>query len=273
MDKIKIIIDYMNNWQTLFGALIGGLMPITFWFFTEWRRKIKERKENLYYIERALVLNINIVISSYRAIDKFLKENLQLTIDSVSSAEKAEQYSLDRAFVPFFLSKSIDKDLLHLNSGSVYIDNKINQIQHMSEDYSISIDDLRNQFESVVKNNRMMVVAKVNPPDIQSAIYKKNLEDFVSVTEKSILQLNSIEYLKILIRTRIASQYYEKVGSIRWKIKFNPKYSFFVTNKKYKESLNLIHDKIEKYFEKEFEKEFSDIFKKMTDQDDKNVNV
>ncbi len=253
---LESIINLFYSWQALIGSFIGAAAPLVIWFFIQRHENIKKRKDNLYYLERLLVFNINLVGDTYRTVNKFINENLQFLMDNVQSHIIDKKYSLDGTFFPLFLSKFVDKNMLRLNTGSSYLDNKLNQVQHMSENFSAGINDLRYQFRELVNNNRVMVVEKMNDPDVQSYIYKKNLEEFVAATRRDLLEINIISYLKFLIKVRAAAIFYKKIGNLKWQMKFSPRYRFFLSRKKYEESLDSIHDNIDKYFDEEAEKEF-----------------
>lgn len=243
------------HWQALIGAMVGAAAPVAFWFFIEWRKRVKRRKENLYYIEKALVLNINMVGEAHRTVSRFIELKLNILIQHINEDIKAGRYSLNLAFLPLFNCKPADNNIFRLNTGSGHLDNKLMQIYIMSRDFAESINDLRSQFYSTVELHRMMALNKLNPPKEQGELFRDNVKEFIRIINDEFFNMNIKNYLRALIRTRIVANTYRKWGNRYWQLKFSPKYKFFWTQKDYLKCCDEKFDIIDKYFDKKVTEE------------------
>lgn len=255
---IDTLISILKNWQNLLGAFLGAAIPISFWFYIEWYRKRKKFKEGLYYLEKLLVYNINAVGESHRTIKDFIKNRLVELIDRIDQATVEKRYAVHTAFLPLF-SYPTDENLFSINTNSGYLDNKLLQIFGMTKDFSLAIDDLRNQFSSTVELNYKLAFGKLNGPVPQNNEYKKNIEEFIKVVERDLFGKNEKIYIKALVSTRVAVSKIRDIGLQRWRIKFSPSFKFFMDNKKLEKFKSETFDRIDQFLKKEVDVQIEEI--------------
>jgi len=68
--------------------------------------------------------------------------------------------------------------------------------------------------------------------------------------KEDILDKNIPIYLKALVETLIAIQEKEKRGTLGWKIKFDPRYSFYIYKRNYMIARGCVIEKMDEYFKR-----------------------
>ena len=72
-----MLYQLIYKWQALIGALVGAAAPISLWFLKELYERRKNRKDNLYRLEKLLVYNINNVVDARNTIYNFIENKLK----------------------------------------------------------------------------------------------------------------------------------------------------------------------------------------------------
>src|SRR5882724_4687121 len=209
------VLENLYNWQSFVGAIIGAATPIIFWFFAEWYRDYKKYKENLLFLEKFLVFNINTVISADKTIRDFITIRLAELISHIDQNTATERYSADEAFFPLLMTSSDDIDFLSIKTKSGYLDNKIMQVSMMSRDFSLAVEDMRRQFTHTVSLNQDMAFNKRNPPNAQNALYKGNIQGFIEFVNRDFFEKSLKVYIKTLSTARVAVSSIREEGFIR----------------------------------------------------------
>jgi hypothetical protein len=254
MISINEFINILKNWQSILGAFLGAATPISFWFYIEWNRRREKQKESLYYVERLLVYNINAVIESHKTIKIFIENHLARLIEGINQATEEGRYATHTAFLPLF-SYPVDEGLFNISTNSDYLDNKLLQACGMTKDFSLAIEDLRNQFSSTIETNQKMAFDKLNGPKAQNEEFKKNVQEFIRIIERDLFEKNEKVYLKILISTRITAKKLYKIGLWRWRMKFSSSFKFFINKKRLEKFRKEAFDHIDDFFKEEVDAE------------------
>jgi hypothetical protein len=244
---VKIIMGIAYKWQAFVGAIIGASAPFILWWFAETYRQRRARKEYLYYLEKLLVDQINMINDVKRTIEFFISKRLVELIDNIK-ANASEAYSLDQAFFPLFSVRALSNEIHSNTTGSVYIDNKVMESYKFSKDIPFMVDDLRQQFTQLLQTNREIGIRKLNPPSIQRQSYIENIEEFRKAVRRDMLEKNIPIYLKKLVETRVALNELSRIGLRTWRLRFDPKYRFYWRKRDFEEARNRSFDNIENFF-------------------------
>lgn len=216
----------------------------------------------MYYLERLLVDQINYLLQSKKTIRHFINTNLETLINDIKSRGEKE-FSIDYAFFPLFSVIPINDDIHKINTRSGYIDNKIAKTNQLSREIPQIIKDSRDQFNSTIEINRNLALSKVNPPTTQKNDYIENINNFKKMIEEDLLGQNFSTYLLVLTQTREALNEFRKIGLRKWRLKFDPKYRFFINKKQYGKAKDETFNKIEKYFEQRVQERVSEYEQQM----------
>jgi len=247
------ILLFLDHWQTLVGSIIGASMPFLFWWVIEQYRKRKKKKEYLYYLERIVVDQINLLIELRDTVQKFLNLRLNTILESINNTPDLTYMSVD-AFFPLFSVRSLPDDVNAISSGSGYIDNKVAKIYALSKDFPHIIDDTRLQFRETLETNKKIISERLTEPKAQKEQLKKHIQEYKKTVKEELLRKNIPSYFKKLAETLIAIRSKASMSSIAWKIKFDPRWKFYVKKKIYLKEREQIGDIMDTYFEPAREK-------------------
>ena len=237
------------TWQVLVGHFLGVGVPIMFWVFLEIHNGRKKQKEDLYYLEKILAESINTVGEVQKTIRNFTDNRLQEMIGYVERCQKADIYSMDETYFPLFYVHTVSGDVMKINTKSGYLDYKISRVSMLSKDFAMIIDDLRNQFVSIVENNRNIIANKSISPGIQCANYLKNLREFNDVVETDLFNRDVKKYLEVLVCGRVAVRAYMDFGYFRWNYHFSPSFKYFRDKAALNEYKDTIFERLDGYFD------------------------
>lgn len=225
-------ISFLDRWQDLVGALIGAFSAFAVWWIAK-RVDDKEKNiQNLVYLERLLVDQLNSVNEARNTLSLFIKGNLQELINNIGKNPPAA-YSVDFTFVPLFPVRLIDEAVQRIQTKSGYIDNKIARAYKMSHELSHSIADMRRQFDETVETNKSISFNKLNNPVDQKQAYKRNIEGFRDLITRDILNKNFPIYLKVIAEARVALEEFSNLGKRKWRYKYDLRYKFYLTKADY----------------------------------------
>lgn len=237
----------LYKWQALIGALLGAAAPISLWFLKEWYQRRKNHKNNLYRLEKFLVYNINNVVDARDTIYNFIENKLGELIEHIKQ-NSDKTYSIDVAFFPLFMAHPIDENIISLNSGSGYLDNKMLKIFKMSKDFASAVDDSRRQFEYTLETSRNIAFMKLVSPVDQKNQYIENIEAFRTMVRRDLFDKNIKVYIQTLVSARIGINFLRDIGIFRWQFKFSPKYRYFKNKQEFKKFCEGTHKRIDKFF-------------------------
>lgn len=257
--NIDFLVKNLKEWQDFAGAVIGAGIPISFWFFKEWRQRKKKLKQNLDSVEKMLVYELNKVISARQTLKKFLDVQLADLKKSTEEYQKLGKYSLGVTFIPLFSVDPIEENLLQLEIESGYLANKITQIYAMSKDFSLMIDDLREQFKEMIRTNKEISMGKLNEPKAQNAFFLKNIEGFEKMMAEDIFGKNIPIYIRILVITRTVTTTIRKIGMLRWKSRFAPHFKYFKNKHALIDFYKNTFDRMEAFFQEEINQQIKEI--------------
>lgn len=254
---LKQLVQFIYDWQTLVGSLLGAGVPISLWFIKENYENYKIHKEYLDRLVKIIISNLNYVKDVHNIMNRFVKNNLQEVINNIDQRTKSNQYSFDNTFLPL-IPHPIDDHIFNDSTKSNYLDNKILQAFKMSKDIATGIDDLRGQLANTLEINRNMIFNKANDPQIQNDLYKSNIEDFKKIIEHDILGSQLKIYLRVLASAYVGINFLQNHGILYWQFKFQPHFKFFKSKKnlqRFKEDL-LFHS-IDKFFKEKVDAQVS----------------
>lgn len=260
-EELNSFYKFLFDWQSLIGACIGAATPLFFWFFVQWFKSSKKYKENLYYLTRLLVYKINMVNQAQRTIKHFTGGRLTKLISNIDEASKKNKYCLDTVFFPLFTTDSGEQNLLKIHTKSGYLDNLLAQIFNMSNDFTLSIDDIRAQYQYTLEINKEMAINKKNPAQFQNGVYKKNIQDFIEFINKDFIGKNLKVYIHTLASALIITTEIYNIGIIRWRMKFSPSFRFFKNKQEYDKFKIDTHERIEKNFKAKIDQKIKEIEK------------
>lgn len=241
--------QFIHEWQALIGALVGAATPISLWFLKEWYQKRKNHKDNLYRLEKLLVYNINNVVDARNTIYSFIENKLEELIEHIKQ-NNDKAYSIGVAFFPLFTIHPIDENIISLNSGSGYLDNKMIKIFKMSRDFASSIDDSRRQFAYTIEVSRNIAFMKLVSPVDQKNQYIQNIEAFREMMRRDLFDKNIKTYIQTLVSARVGINFLRDIGIFRWQFKFSPRYRYFKNRRELKKFCEETHKRIDKFFKK-----------------------
>ncbi len=241
---------FLNQWQTLIGAMIGAAIPVFFYFLTKWYERYAQHKEDILLLEKTLVQQINNILDVEDAIKKFLSKRLDFLIQSIDKDTAASKYSANLAFYPLFAINSLTENIYKIKVESGYIHNKLSHLFRISQDIKLSIEDSRRQFENTLQRNDVIAFNKLNSPEIQNNVHKENIKNFKEMVNDNLLNKNIPIFLKQLIHTTAALRVMADLGLYGWKRKFQSRsFRYFRTYKEFREYKLHAIERIESYLE------------------------
>lgn len=246
MDKI---ISVIFQWQTLVGSFIGVIAPLLVLFLIEKYKKKRETKDYLYYLERMVVDQINLIIDIKTSINIFIVR-INTLIKNIDENQK-DAYSADTIFFPLFSARQLPDSINNKSSGSGYIDNKIAKAYSLSMDLPYIIDDLRLQLKETLEMNNRIVFNKLNSAEVQKEQYKRNILEYKRILEDDFLDKNIPLFLEKFVEVLVAIRKKEKISPISWKLKFDPRWKFYFKKNDFKKAQEEIISDMDKHFENE----------------------
>ncbi len=255
----KGFLETIFLWQDLVGAIIGAATPLFFWLFIELYRNYKKHRDDLYYLEKLLVLTINNLIDSRKTIKHFIDVRLVSLQKQIDEESAHGRYCVSMAFLPLFVIHSFDESALELKIKSGYIDNQLNRIVALSKDYVIAIDDLREQYKQTYLIQKEIAFSKLNPAVPQNNSYKANIEEFRKIVKEAIFEKNMKAYIKLLVTTREAVNFIRRKHIFLWKLKFTASFKYFRNKKQFKDYKENLVIEIENFLKEDIEKGIAEI--------------
>lgn len=251
MDTTLFLGDLKNaldHWQTLVGAFVGATIPFLLWGYIEWHNKRKKRKEYLYYLQRVIVDQINLLIEVKETTQRFLDLKLKTLLNNIDN-NPVSAYSVDTAFFPLFSVRPLPGDVNTTSSDSGYVDNKVAKIYALSKDFPHIIDDIRLQLRETLKTNEKIAFGERNSPEDQKKQFKRNIQGYEKMIIDDLLGKSIPLYFKKLAETLVAVEKKAKMSSIAWRIKFDPRWRFYIKKSSYLKAREQIMDNMDAYFE------------------------
>ncbi|MBU1165279.1 hypothetical protein KKA15_07050 [Patescibacteria group bacterium] len=239
------VLQFLNDWQ----LLIGTATPISVWFITDWVIKKRRKKEDLYLLEKEILICINATLGFRNAISSFLNVQLSQLLKDIELRRRQEKYSLDTAFFPLLNTQLSSENTIKLSTGSGYLDTKLLQVHLMTRDIEKIIEDLRLQFLDAIKVNQEIAIRKLNPPDRQTMDYKENLERFSKFVKDNFFDKSVKVYIQTLTTALAGIEAIVKLGRFRWRLKFESSFKFFKNFKLLKKHKKEAHNRIDIYLE------------------------
>ena len=252
------LVSFVRDWQTLLGTIIGASTPVLFWFFIQWRQNHKRNKEDLIYLEKLIISNINNAIDAGETIRDFIDNRLSELLINIEKRNGTDKYSAEYAFFPLFATHPAEGDVLNIHTPSGYLNNKILQIHKMSQDFSFIIDDLRRQFKDTVELNREMVFRQLNGGEAQRIEYRENIKRYIDMIEKDFFDKTLKVYLNVLAQARATVNTIFEIGYFGWSNKFEPHFRYFRNKKELAEFRIKSFYKIDEFLKENVERQLKE---------------
>ncbi len=246
------------KWQSLIGAFIGAATPFILWWITEKYRQRRDYINNLYFLEKILVDQINDTLEIEKNITDFIDKRLNKLVENIKNND-SNTFSIDFAFFPLFPVTQLSEQIYKINTKSGYIENKLAKSFQLSRNMPYIINDLKRQFESTIDLNRELSLKKINSPQVQKEMYLNNINDYITLLKRDMLGINISVYLRSLVQTREALDELRKIGLFKWRLRFDPKYSFFKNKELYLKAKEDSFNNIEEYFRSRVEENLKNI--------------
>ncbi len=244
----ELLIAFLYQWQDLLGAMLGAFAAFMVWFISEVHRRYQRRQEYMVFLHRSIVDQANLILDSERTIKDFITNKL-----SVLLAEPRDEgegtYTVDRAFFPLFSTRNMSEKVLEMSTLSGYLDNKVMRAYSLSQDFPHIIDDIKRQFEDTLHLNKEMAFGKLNPPAIQRQHYLIGLASYRESVRADMLSRNFPVFIKLLVECLISIEEMQRLGVLRWRFKFDPRYKFYLTRASFRKALSENQERMRLYFE------------------------
>lgn len=247
---VNQIREWLITWQTLAGAFIGAMTPLFILFIKEKHDEKKARKEYLYYLERLIVDQLNMIVEVRNTTQRFLNVKIERLLANIERNPDTA-YSVDSTFFPLFSVRELPEDIHKKTSGSGYIDNLVGKAYSLSNDLPHIIADVRLQLRDTLEQNQKIAFGRLNTPEVQKEQYKRNILEFTEMIENEILAINIPIYIKKFAETLVAVREKNKISSVRWKIRFDPRWKFYINKPDYLTAKEKYIDQMESYFRPE----------------------
>src|SRR3989344_5040157 len=185
---------FLSSWQGLIGSFVGASAPFLLWRFAENYREKRETKQYLYYLQRMIVDQINLLNDADNTIKNFINSKIDIFLSRIDE-NPTTAYSVNTVFFPLFSVRPLPDNVNARSSGSGYIDNKIAKVYALSKDFPHIIDDARLQLKDTLEKNEKISFGKLNSPEVQKVQFKENIEEYKKMVKDEIIDKNFPLYL------------------------------------------------------------------------------
>ena len=199
------MIEFLNQWQTLVGAITGPVLGILlaalgFWIKSKFSNYL-DRKRAYDRVEIYIAKSVTDFHKAQKELLGFC-ERLRELIESVQS-HPAESFSLDATDFSY-VAVFEDRELLFLNTKSNYLHNLILGVSIGIEHANSTIDNYRNEFLKLQERNQFIVGLKEADAAQQKAMYAQNLTILCNTVERYAHSMDAgfEDFMKIRIYNR-----------------------------------------------------------------------
>ncbi|QSH39611.1 hypothetical protein JXR01_01185 [Candidatus Kaiserbacteria bacterium] len=213
---IELVVDFLNKWQTIVGALIGAAAPLIVYF-------IGKRQDEYYAYLVRLDKSLSLAVVNLSEIDNtlhtFVRGSLQKLIDSVTQTAKQDEF-VARAFVPLLFTYELPEEIIKLSTKTAYIDNNLLLVYSRSKELDPMVADIGRQYDKTYELQLTLVGSKMTPgsqitTDLNS-MYAQNLESFKAYIEEYWAKNNMPIYLKELVQLQVAVRELREMRRLGW---------------------------------------------------------
>lgn len=244
--------------QFVIGSIVTFIAAYLYGYIKDKKDDKKATKRHLYYLQRLIVDQINLLIDTRCTIVKFIDERIAALLANVDR-NPGPAYSVDNFFFPLFSVRPLPDDVNMRTSGSGFIDNKIAKAYALSNDLPHMIEDIRLQLSVTLELNQKIALGKMNSAEVQKEQYKRNIQAFEKMIRDEILGINIPLYLEKLAELHVVLREKTTRRPIVWKIKFDPKWKFYSSRSLYMKARGDIMETMEKYFKSATSKQLEEI--------------
>lgn len=254
--------DFLLNWQQLIGSFLGASIPIIGAILGWIWSKYYNRKKYLVSLEAKVVHCINNLKDVRDTVINFKTEKLDELEKNIKARNKNKEHSLDKAYFPLFYVYKLDNILLENSSWDVYLDNHLNELVSMSNDFLEGINDSRYQFRDTIEINQNVALAKLNEYKSHNLQFLQNIQSYSS-TLVNTLNTNIKIYIEKLVEALIAIRCLRNKNIVFWHLKFSADFRYFKSYSDYKAYKNKRYERVEKYIKNKSKDKISKLIEKI----------
>lgn len=203
-------IDFLNKWQTMIGSALGPFLAVVLSAIGFWIKSKLAAKEELKESLRRITIGIARSINGLFTTQKQIKTVVKMIDDLVSQIETITDdrtYVLDKVNFPITGEIYRDADAGLAKVKSYYLHNKLLFIDSGLKDLNKVLQNLKEDFEALIRQNQMMAV--LDKPPGQRRAYVQNLKGFADMlryyAEKGLPIM-----IKLMMQTSVYNEYLRK---------------------------------------------------------------
>ncbi len=265
ISKIKILLisintsnlsDFLFKWQSLVGAFMGALIPITVSFFLYSLRSSINFKQGLSQIEKFLVYSINNLYGLREELELFSDRLDKLTSDIEQQSTQNSYYIGTTNFPMAATEHSIN--IINKSTKSLYLSNKLMRCYSMQRDINLNLTDLREEFRLIVSRNYDVILAYKDPAQNvgisasnQVMMYSQQLKAMKKIIDEIVLKKNIPTAIKSFSEARLILLKYTKSFSFIYRIYYEGFGGSILKKENGQQIIELkIHEEVEKELSK-----------------------
>lgn len=199
-------INFLDKWQTMIGSALGPFLAIVLSAVSFWIKSKLAARDELNESLRRITIGITRSINGLFVTQKQIRTVVKMIEDLVSKIEKVTDdhtYVLDRANFPITGEIYRDADAGMARVKSYYLHNKLLFIDGGLKDLNKALQNLKEDFEELIRQNQMMAV--LDKPPGQRRAYAQNLRGFVEM-----LRYYADKGLPIMIKLMMQTSVYNE---------------------------------------------------------------
>lgn len=204
------MIDFFNKWQTMIGSALGPFLAVILSAIGFWIKAKLSAREELKESLRRITIGIARSINGLFTTQKQIRGVVKMINDLVSQIERVTDdhtYVLDKVNFPITGEIYRDADAGLAKVKSYYLHNKLLIIDSGLKDLNKVLQNLKEDFEALIRQNQMMAV--LDKPPGQRRAYVQNLKGFTEMlsyyAEKGLPIM-----IKLMMQTSVYNEYLRK---------------------------------------------------------------
>lgn len=203
-------IDFLDKWQTMIGSGLGPFLAVVLSAIGFWIKSKLAAREELKESLRRITIGIARSINGLFTTQKQIRVVVKMIDDLVSQVERVTDdrtYVLDKVNFPITGEIYRDADAGLARVKSYYLHNKLLFIDSGLKDLNKVLQNLKEDFEALIRQNQMMAV--LDKPPGQRRAYAQNLRGFAEMlryyADKGLPIM-----IKLMMQTSVYNEYLRK---------------------------------------------------------------
>lgn len=261
------MIEFLKEWQTLIWAIIWVSGSLIVWWVAKVLSDREKSYQNLLFLERVTVDNLNSILSAQQTIETFLHSKLDKFIDELRKTP-TNSFILWKVFFPLFEVSRLNDDTIKNTTWSWYIDNLVLRLYDLTNNLPVIISDFRSQFEWIWEMNMILYQDKRISADELKEIYLKHLESFRLVLSKEMLEINLPICLKSAVQLHESLIDYTRLWRFNWNLRHHPFWRYYTNYALYLKDKEKNFVIIDNYFKNRIEIKLCEYIKRNKKRED-----